>query len=54
MKKRTIIIGLLLVLAVIITTNAFAGDSGNGWNDFWNGVGSFVHNAMPWNWGKSA
>ncbi len=53
MNKRTLIVSALVVLAVVVTTNAYAGD-GSGWTDFWNGVGSFVHNAMPWNWGKSS
>lgn len=56
MHKRTLFFALALVLVLVaFTTAAYAGDgSSSGWTDFWNGVGSFLHNAMPWNWGKSA
>ena len=53
MRNKMILTGALLVLAVVFTTNAYAGDS-TAWTDFWNGVGGFINNALPWNWGNWA
>lgn len=53
MRNRSIWIGLMLVLALAWTTNAYA-DVGAAWTDFWGGVGGFVYNALPWNWGNWA
>jgi hypothetical protein len=54
MKKTALVLGVMLVLTVALTFNAYAGGEGggSGWNDFWTGVGGFVHNALPWNWGE--
>jgi hypothetical protein len=50
--KKTSIIGLLVVMAAIVCVNAYAADGDvTAWQGFWNSVGGFVHNAMPWNWG---
>ena len=56
MRKRTLIVGLFVVLAVVFCMNAYAGDGGgnSAWTDFWNGVGGFFYNALPWNWGNWA
>ena len=57
MRKRTMLVLFIFVFAVAWCLTAYAADSGgtgNGWTDFWNGVGGFIHNAMPWNWGKSS
>ncbi|HXV18512.1 MAG TPA: hypothetical protein VD883_00365 [Candidatus Omnitrophota bacterium] len=53
MRNRSIWIGLMLVLALAWTTNAYA-DVGAAWTDFWGGVGGFIYNALPWNWGNWA
>ena len=54
MRKRTLIVGFFVVLAVVLCMNAYAADGGGSspWVDFWNGVGGFFYNALPWNWGS--
>ena len=53
MRKRTLLIGLILVLAVAWCMNAYAaGDGASTWHGFWDGVGGFFYNALPWNWGN--
>ena len=57
MHKRTWIIGILLILTVAWCMSAYAADGGStntAWTDFWNGVGGFFYNALPWNWGNWA
>ncbi len=52
MHKRTLIVGIILVLAVVWCMNAYAADGASAaWEGFWNSVGEFFYNAMPWNWG---
>ena len=56
MNKRTFMIALVLVL-VVCCISAYAADAGasggnSNWTDFWNGVGGFFNNALPWNWGN--
>ncbi len=56
MKKRTLMVGIVLVLAVAFCVSAYAGDGGScpvadSWHGFWNSVGGFLYNALPWNWG---
>ena len=52
MRKRTMI--LLAVFAVVLTwsATAFAADSNSAVTNFFNGVGGFLYNALPWNWGN--
>ena len=53
MRKRTLMVGIILVLAVAWCMNAYAADGGtSAWHSFWNGVGGFLYNALPWNWGN--
>ncbi len=53
MRKRTLLIGLILVLAAAWCLNAYAaGGEVTAWNGFWNSVGGFLYNALPWNWGN--
>ena len=58
MRKRTLLVGIILVLAVAWCMTAYAGDGGgeaaDAWNSFWGGVGGFLYNALPWNWGNWA
>ena len=58
MRKRTWVIGIVLVLAVAWCLNAYAAAAGGGettaWQGFWNSVGGFFYNALPWNWGNWA
>jgi len=53
MNKRTWAVGLVLVLSVAWCMNAYA-DDGSAWQGFWNSVGGFFYNALPWNWGNWA
>jgi hypothetical protein len=49
--KKTWIVSLLVLMALVVTVNAFAADGDTtAWQGFWNSVGGFVHNALPWNW----
>ena len=54
MRKRTMLVVMVLVLAAAYCVNAYAADAGaaTGWENFWNGVGGFFYNALPWNWGN--
>ena len=53
MHKRTLWVFLILVLAVAWCMNAYAADAqGGGWQGFWDSVGGFFNNALPWNWGN--
>lgn len=54
MKKRTVLIVLLLVvIAAAWSVKAYAaGGDTNAWQGFWNSVGGFLYNALPWNWGN--
>ena len=54
MNKRTFILGIFLVLAVAWCASAYAADTATAWSGFWESVGGFLHNAMPWNWGSAA
>ncbi|PIU39894.1 MAG: hypothetical protein COT00_04580 [Candidatus Omnitrophica bacterium CG07_land_8_20_14_0_80_50_8] len=54
MRKGMLLVGVVLVLAAAFCVNAYAADAGSGtsaWTSFWNGVGGFFYNALPWNWG---
>jgi|GEM_PF-1140447 len=54
MRKKTLMVGVVLILAVAWCASAFAdaGTSGTAWNGFWSSVGGFFYNALPWNWGN--
>ena len=56
MRNKTLVLGIFMVLAVIVCVNAYAGNGGetSSWEGFWNSVGGFFYNAMPWNWGNWA
>ncbi len=57
MRKNTVVAGIVLVLAVIVCANAYAGEGcgvSNAWGGFLNSVGGFLYNALPWNWGNWA
>ncbi len=50
------ILSLALVLVFAVCVNAYAGDAAAGStcpvNGFFNSVGGFLYNALPWNWGN--
>ena len=54
MRKRALLVSFILFVAVVWCMNAYAADAGTNtaWTDFWNGVGGFFNNALPWNWGN--
>ena len=56
MNKKMMMIGIVLVLAVAWCMSAYAADAGTttnaSWEGFWNSVGGFFYNALPWNWGN--
>lgn len=53
MRKGTLVFGVVLVLAVAFCVNAYAGDGQcPHWDGFWNSIGGFLYNALPWNWGN--
>ena len=55
MRKQTVLVGVVLVLAFVLCSNAYAeGAQCETWNGFWNSVGGFLYNALPWNWGNWA
>ncbi len=60
MRKRALIIGGMFVLALAFCVTAYAGDGAGtcavseSWHGFWNSVGGFLYNALPWNWGNWA
>ena len=57
MRKRTLLVGILFILAVAYCVSAYAADAAGGttaWQGFWNSVGGFFYNALPWNWGNWA
>lgn len=55
MRKRTILAVLLVILSVTGPMNAFAEENAGKPNtflpDMFNSIGSFIYNALPWNWG---
>ena len=56
-KKAMMMVGFVLFVAAVLCVSAYAADGGAGnsaWTDFWNGVGGFFYNALPWNWGNWA
>ncbi len=53
MKNKSIVIGAIVVLAVMVCVSAYANDGGTtAWQGFWNSIGGFLYNALPWNWGN--
>ena len=53
MRKRTLMLSVILVLAVAWCVNAYAADAEvTAWQGFWNSIGGFLYNALPWNWGS--
>ena len=55
MRKRALMVGVVLVLAMVYCLSAYADNGGGGttaWSGFWNSVGGFFYNALPWNWGN--
>ena len=53
MRKRTLLVVAVLMLAVAWCVNAYAADgSASGWRNFWGAIGGFFYNALPWHWGN--
>lgn len=60
MRKRSILVGLVVVVVILWAANSYAeGMCGIGSENcpikgFFNSVGGFLYNALPWNWGNWA
>ncbi len=55
MRKGMLALGVVTVLALVVCVNAYANTGEvSTWQGFWNSVGGFLYNAMPWNWGNWA
>ncbi len=55
MRKRMLLVGFVLVVATAWCMTAYAADGdASAWHGFWNSVGGFFYNALPWNWGNWA
>ena len=54
MRKRSLVVGLFFVFMLVCCMNAYAAMGGEctAWDGFWNSVGGFLYNALPWNWGN--
>ena len=52
MNKKTLMVGLILFVAVAWCMNAYAAEEVTAWHGFWNSVGGFLSNALPWHWGN--
>ena len=54
MRRQTLMVGIILVLAAAWCMNAYAADAAAApsWQGFWNSVGGFLYNSLPWNWGN--
>ena len=53
MRKKTLLIGVVFMLAIVWCMNAYAADAEcPAWNGFWNSLGGFLYNVLPWNWGS--
>ncbi len=56
MSKRTLMLGIMLVLALAVCAKAYAAgataEETTAWQGFWNSLGGFTYNALPWNWGN--
>jgi hypothetical protein len=55
MRKKALFVGAALLIVSACCVSAYAADAGGGttaWQGFWNSVGGFLYNAMPWNWGS--
>ncbi len=52
MHKKTLMVGVLMALTAAWCMNAYAAAGGEvtAWQGFWNSVGGFLYNAMPWHW----
>ncbi len=53
MRKNTLLFVALFIVAAAFCANAFAADGDTcALGGFFNSVGGFLYNALPWNWGN--
>ena len=53
MRKNTLMIGIFFVLAAAWCMSAYAVDNTNcPLHGFFQSLGGFLYNALPWNWGN--
>ena len=51
MKDKSLIVGAFVAVAMAICVNAYAAET-CAFSDFFAGVGGFMYNTLPWNWGN--
>jgi len=58
MRKKMVLSGLVLVLVLAWSMNAFAdgaaGKPNTFFQDFFSSFGTVIYNLLPWNWGSWA
>ena len=56
MNKKALMVGFVMFVAAAWCVTAYAGGDGTScpMTNFWNSVGGFLYNALPWNWGNWA
>lgn len=55
MQKKTLLVLAILAIAATVCVSAYAADGEvTAWQGFWNSIGGFLYNALPWNWGNWA
>ena len=54
MRKKSLFVGFVVVLLMIVAVSAYAGgDTANcPVHGFFESLGGFLYNALPWNWGN--
>lgn len=56
MRKRVLMVGFVFLVALTVAATAYAGgDNANcPVHGFFDSLGGFLYNALPWNWGNWA
>ncbi|HTL69922.1 MAG TPA: hypothetical protein VL404_01395 [Candidatus Eisenbacteria bacterium] len=54
MTKKAWMFVFVLIVAAAWCSSAYAAGEVTPWQGFWNSVGGFLYNALPWNWGNWA
>ena len=52
MRKRTMMVGFVLFVAMAWCMSAYAAEGAAHGQGFFDAVGGFLYNALPWNWGN--
>lgn len=49
-KKMWVIVGVILLAAAWCMSAYAAEGQVTAWRGFWNSIGGFIYNTLPWNW----